>query len=482
MPTVFYLNDSLVRAAASPGVLALDYIRHECSLTGTKEGCKEGDCGACTVLMGEREGDTVRYQPVTSCTLPLGELHGRHVVTVEGLNLPDALSPVQSAIVDEGATQCGYCTPGFVVSLTALLLDATKTLSDDNVKYAIGGNLCRCTGYRSLKAAGARIREGVESKLTPDRVASLVNAGAIPAYFATMARKLAAIESPASPAPARTPAPSGTAPPPLLLAGGTDLYIQRGDRIPDQDVVILNRLPGMRTIEERDGRIHAGALVTFEQFMQSAQLRKIMPALHDYGLLMASWPIRNRATLSGNILNASPIADMVSLLLVLDSELTFRSGSAKRSVPLRSFYTGYKTYDMRPGEILEAVSFPVPAPGTLFHWEKVSKRRTLDIATVNTGIRMRMNGGVIEDAAVSLGGVAPVPLYLEETSRFLTGREPSVETVLAAIDRAQAECAPISDVRGSAGYKRLLVRQLILAHFLTLFPEELTMERFYEAS
>lgn len=478
MPVVFYLNDSLVRATESPGVLALDYIRRHCGLTGTKEGCKEGDCGACNVLMGELEDGAVRYQPVTSCTLPLGELHGRQIVTVEGLNLPDALSPVQSAIVAEGATQCGYCTPGFVVSLTALLLDDSKTLSDDDMKYAIGGNLCRCTGYRSLKAGGARIREALESKLDNDRVGSLVAAGAIPSYFATMAARLAAIESDDQ----HKPSPGTVTGESILLAGGTDLYIQQGDRIPDEDIVILNRLPGMKMMEERDGRFHIGALATFEQFTQNAALQSMIPGLLEYGLLMASWPIRNRATLAGNILNASPIADMVSLLFVLDTELSFQSGDTTRTVPLRSFYTGYKTYDMRRGEILASISFPVAIDGTRFHWEKVSKRRALDIATVNTGIRVRESNSVIEDAAVSLGGVAPVPLYLEETSRFLIGREPDLETVRMAIEHAQSECAPISDVRGSADYKRLLVRQLILAHFLTLYPGRMTMERFYEAS
>ena len=511
----FILNDRKVETDAPAGLLVLDFLRNGERLTGTKEGCKEGDCGACAILIGELAGETVRYQPVTSCLVPLAEVHGKHVVTIEGCNLT-GLNPVQEAIVEFGGTQCGFCTPGIVVSLHGLLLDNAKGLSLDDVKYALSGHLCRCTGYRSLKDCAATLERDLGSRLptnvSASRVPALTAAGALPEYFTGIPRRLRALHatSPApgakaglpmyrSPSPAEAPGPASTrsAPPAagdgqgrpaagdgvrpapeLCIAGGTDLYVQQGETIPGQPVAVLGGRSDLKGIRRIGGEFRVGGLTTFEEFGTDSAVIEAIPGIASFNHLIASWQIRNRATLAGNIVNASPIGDFTALLLALDARVVLDHGDARRTVPLKEFFRGYKQIDLRPGELLVEVAFADPV-GAQVNFEKVSKRTCLDIASVNSACSVRTEGGTIREAHVSLGGVAPIPLYLQETSRSLRGRTLDVETAWEAVRISQQEIAPISDVRGSAEYKRLLARQLLIAHFVTLFPDRFPAEAFY---
>ena len=633
--TRFILNDREVETDAPAGLLVLDFVRNDERLTGTKEGCKEGDCGACAILIGDLEGDAVRYQPVTSCLVPLAEVHGKHVVTIEGCNLA-GLNPVQEAVVEFGGTQCGFCTPGIVVSLHGLLLDNGKGLSLADVKYALSGHLCRCTGYRSLKDCAATLERDLGSRLQANggasRVAALIAAGALPQYFTLIPRRLRALRAashaaatlagdaaahpesasdaaggpalsapsaspasaslvadatprleaasaagkgsvspaasarrtattskpappgttaapvlpnaaerpggspaaasrsaslgapserrpqsrpgraspaaaattasePAPPAPAAAPAtappepassasaPSGPRagadtdgsfppPPDLLVAGGTDLYVQQGEMIPDRPVTVLGQRPDLKGIRRVGGEFRVGGLTTFEEFGTHPEVIEAIPAIASFNHLIASWQIRNRATLAGNIVNASPIGDYTALLLALDARVVLADGRTRRSVPLKEFYRGYKQIDLRAGELLTEVAFADPS-GARVNFEKVSKRTCLDIASVNSACSIRCTGGTVDDAHFSLGGVAPVPLYLRETSAALRGRPLDLETAWHAVRLSQQEIAPISDVRGSAKYKRLLARQLLIAHFTTLFPDRLPAQAFY---
>lgn len=476
--THLILNDRETTSNVAPGTLVLDYLRREERLVGTKEGCKEGDCGACVVLVGELQDSHIEYKPVTSCLMPVGELHGKHLVTVEGLNM-DRLTPVQQAIVDEGGSQCGFCTPGIVVSLTGYLIHAGSNLDSAGIKYALGGNLCRCTGYASLLRAGERLIQqfGKEagSANGPTQqayVEELVAAGALPVYFKTIPARLKKIPQPES--------ANGKETPDYFVAGGTDIYVQEGEALPEANVQVLNLRPELRGISVEKGQVHVGALTTFEAFAHHPEILKIIPEMLEYNFYNASWQIRNRATIGGNIVNASPIGDMTALLLALESELVLQAGNKRRTVPMKDFFKGYKTLDKRPDEILTEVIFPVPPKGTHVHFEKVSKRKTLDIASVNSAIKIRAENGVLADVALTMGGVAPVPLLMHETCDCLVGQPISREIILAAISVAQGEVAPISDIRGSADYKRLLVRQLIIAHFTRLFPDDVTVRDFYE--
>lgn len=474
----FWLNDELIETDESPGRLVLDYVRKN-RLTGTKEGCKEGDCGACTILVGHLEAGRVRYEPVTSCLVPMGEMQGKHVVTIEGLNFRKKLSFVQDAMVHRGGTQCGYCTPGFVVSMTWFLMDRHGELTMDAFKRSISGNLCRCTGYNSINRAGEDILTAVSEGgpyawiwEADDRIQALVDEELIPAYFTQMPERLAAVTA---------PRPNGAGAE-FFIAGGTDLYVQRGEEIPASRVAILNHHPEMRGIHEDDNALHIGALTTFTEFAENEAVRRLIPRMDDFMWLIASLHIRNRATLGGNIVNASPIGDMTALLLALGSALVLSDGTATREVAMRDFFLGYKQLDKRPEELVTHIVVPLGTSNTHVNFEKVSKRKALDIATVCSGARIDLNGDTIVSAYISMGGVAAIPLLLRRTAAFLAGREISAETVRDALAVAQAEVTPISDVRGSADYKRLLVNQLIIAHFTVLFGQHLTFEQIHGAS
>ena len=467
----FILNDRMVATSAPAGLLLLDFLRSCERLTGTKEGCKEGDCGACAVLIGELAEDAVRYQPVTSCLVPLAEVHGRHVVTIEGCNLDAGLTPAQEAVVEHGGTQCGFCTPGIVVSLHGLLLDDSKGLSLEDVKYALSGHLCRCTGYRSLKDCAATLDRRLGSRLNGtgggDRVAALAAAGAIPEYFTSIPERLRALPD--------TAPTSNLEAPDVRIAGGTDLYVQQGEEIPDRHVEVLGRRAELKGVRRTHGVFRVGGLTTFEEFGTDPQVIDAIPRIGAFNHLIASWQIRNRATLAGNIVNASPIGDFTALLLALDACIVLDDGTSQRTVHLKEFYRSYKQMDLQPSEILTEVSFPDPAAARV-NFEKVSKRTCLDIASVNSACLLRCDGDTVGDAHFSLGGVAPIPLYLRETSQAIRGRDLDLDTAWEAVQVSQQEIAPITDVRGSAEYKRLLAQQLLLAHFVTLFPARFSVQ------
>lgn len=478
----FILNDAVRRGRPAPGLSVLDYVRETLLLTGTKEGCKEGDCGACTVLVGSPDGaGAVAYQPVTSCLMPAGELHGKHLVTVEGLRIGESLSPVQSAMVECGGTQCGFCTPGFVVAMTAGLMDARIPLNREGVHYAISGNLCRCTGYHSIVQAGVRVIEELTGKTNgEDRIAALCRLGMLPTYFREIPSRLEALCG--QPTRATDPVPgqeNGRNGPPFLVAGGTDLYVQRGAALPDGDVRLLNTESPVRPARPDGADIVLDARMTFESFVHDPLVRACLPDIDAYNLLISSWPVRTRSTLGGNICNASPIADMTCLLLALEATLLLTTAEGgERRLPLRSFFLDYKTLDLKPGEWITAIVFPRPEPARV-NWEKVSKRPWLDIASVNAAAKIDAADGSIRSAHLALGGVAPIPLYLEKTSAGLAGKPLTTATVKEALDQVREEIVPISDVRGSARYKRLLARQLVLAHFETLFGDILELEALY---
>ena len=480
-PVTFWINDRLIETEAPDGMLVLDFLRKNRFLTGTKEGCKEGDCGACSIVLGELKDGAIHYQPVTSCLVPLGEMHGRHVVSIEGLNLKTKLNPVQQAMVDRCGSQCGFCTPGFIVSMCwYMMASGDEEPSLKGFQRAFSGNLCRCTGYTSINRASEDLvaQFGAGGRLediwkADDRIQALADAGLLPAYFTEMADRLAAIE------PIEEERHDNAVDAEFFVAGGTDLYVQRGEELPRTNVKILNRHPEMKGItrDEDAGIFRVGALMTFEEFGQHPEIQAIMPRMDHYLFLIASLPLRIRATLAGNIINASPIGDMTNLLLALDTTLVFHDGADERKVEMKNFFKGYKVFDKKPNEIMTELLIPIPEEGTKIHWEKVSKRKCLDISTVCSGAKLRINDdGVIEEASLTVGGVAAVPLWLKETAQFLVGKTLDADTVRAGLAVAHTEMSPISDVRGSADYKRLLAHQLLSAHFTELYPDRVSFD------
>jgi xanthine dehydrogenase small subunit len=479
----FILNDTLVESAAPAGTVLLDIIRYHRHLPGTKIGCREGDCGACTVLVGELKNGEVEYTSMTSCLLALANVHGKHIVTVEGLNM-EKLSPVQQAMVDESATQCGFCTPGFVVSMSGCCMSREK-VTKDSAERAIDGNICRCTGYKSIQRATANLSTQLTEKDVRDPIGWSVKNGFLPKYFLDIPARLHGIAPGTPPVRATISSP--------LLGGGTDLYVQKHDTMhhtPVRSVAADAQLKGIRI--EGDQCIIGGA-ATAADLLNSAEMKTFFPRLEQHLLLVSSTPIRNMGTIAGNFVNASPIGDLTVFFLALDSTVTLSQDAVipalsrnrandARSLKLRNLYKGYKQLDKSPDEIVTSVRFKVPGVNTRFHFEKVSKRTYLDIASVNTAIRLEMDGDTIREAHVSAGGVAPIPKYLANTSAFLAGKPITNETIRAAIKVINEEIAPISDARGTADYKRLLLRQLFFAHFMELFPERFNLKDLLYAS
>ncbi|MCX6315990.1 MAG: FAD binding domain-containing protein [Bacteroidetes bacterium] len=462
----FILNNETIATSLPPGTVLLDFIRYHQHLHGTKIGCREGDCGACTVLVGEHVNGAVHYQSMTSCLMAIGNAHTKHIVTVEGINT-DGLTPVQQAMADEGATQCGFCTPGFVISLTGFCLSSEATGTEKAIA-SIDGNICRCTGYKSIERAAARTTAILAGCTEEDRLNFLVRNKIVPGYFSGIKERLQQLQSMVS--TRRLPDLAATQERPRVLGGGTDLYVQQHSEMTYAPIEFLFDHPELTAIQQENNTCLIGPSVTVSDLMASPVITTALPSFHQYAKLVSSTPIRNMATLAGNFINASPIGDFTIMFLALDAQLVFTMQQQQRTVPLRSLYKGYKQLDKSPEETIQQIRFELPGANTLFHFEKVSKRTHLDIASVNSAIRLEMNGNEIEEAGLSAGGVGPVPMYLAKSSSFLKGKTVTVELVEELITVMKTEISPISDVRGSKAYKTLLLPQLIKAHFMTLFP------------
>jgi xanthine dehydrogenase small subunit len=464
----FLLNDKEISTELPAGELLLDLIRYHKHLTGTKIGCREGDCGACTVLIGEIVDSKLRYRSVTSCLTALGNVHGKHVVTVEGLN-PEAtgvLNPVQQAMYNEGATQCGFCTPGFIVSLAGFCLsDNNKTY--ENAIASIDGNICRCTGYKSIQRAAKSIAELMQ-KNKGDVIDYVTSNSILPQYFSDIKKRLLELSS-------RTNGKEKQNDQKKYLGGGTDLYVQQHEKMVYADINFLFNKIELNGISKEGNKCIIGASATVTDLMESKIIKDAFPHFKKVSKLVSSTPIRNIATIAGNFVNASPIGDFTILFLALNAHLTLALSkgeeTVKREIALREFYKGYKQLNKTEDEFIEQIWFELPGKKDLFNFEKVSKRTHLDIASVNSAISIRTDGKTITRAGIAAGGVGPVPLYLGKTSSFLTGKKVTGELIDEAIEIAQSEISPISDARGSENYKRLLLSQLIKAHFITLFPK-----------
>ncbi|PKL89892.1 MAG: (2Fe-2S)-binding protein [Ignavibacteriae bacterium HGW-Ignavibacteriae-2] len=463
----FILNDKPVSTTAFKGLVLLDFLRKEKRLTGTKEVCKEGDCGACAIVLGELINGEILYKTVNSCLYPLGNVEGKHVVTIEGLN-QNGFTPIQKYIIDESASQCGFCTPGFIISLTTYFL-SNKEYDIDTAIDAIGGNICRCTGYLSIKRSVAKMLDYIAANRSvgdPD-IDSLIRLKIIPEYFKNIHRALSLIDNP-NPIREKTNYEK-------IIGGGTDLYVQQADSLLDKNILFVGK-KNRSEITLSKNEVKISGSITFEEFNQSSLIKTYLPQINDYMKLIASLPIRNTATLAGNIINASPIGDMSIILLALDSRVVLTKGKSRRKVFLKDLYKGYKSLDRSIDELVSEIRFKIPGENNKFNFEKVSKRTHLDIATVNSAINLVYKNKKIFSASLSFGGVAPVPLYLKKTSEYLVDKEIDTSLVIEIISIAQSEISPITDIRGSVQYKRLLVSQIIKKHFITLFPELISHE------
>lgn len=456
----FILNNQIIKTTANTGMTLVDFIRENRQLKGTKTACREGDCGACTVLVGTFKEGKISYQSITSCISPLGNANGKHIVSIEGLNLPKKLNSVQQSMMENYATQCGFCTPGFVVSLTGFALQNTSQ-KINTCQDAISGNICRCTGYKSIDKAAINVVEKLEKKDLSDSLAWLVKEGFIPDYFTGIADKLSQLKF-------KRLSQDG-----ILVANGTDLYVRHADRLSEENVKLIANSGFLKGIKFTGNQCIIGASTTVSELLENEKLRSLFPKLKSFFKLISSEQIRNMGTLGGNFVNASPIGDMSIFFLALNSQLTIENKKSKvakaRKIPFQEFHKEYKVYDLKKGELLTAVSFEIPNKQTYFNFEKVSKRTHLDIASVNTACKLTVKNNNIMEAHFSLGGVAAIPKYLRQTNAFLKDKKLNLQNIREAEKVLQAEINPISDVRGTKEYKRLLAKQLFFAHFITLF-------------
>ncbi|HBM16609.1 MAG TPA: (2Fe-2S)-binding protein [Lentisphaeria bacterium] len=456
----FIVNDKILETNAHPGTILIDYLRDELKLYGTKEGCKEGECGACTVLAGTLDDKgNISYKSVASCILPIGDVNGSHIVSIEGVN-QEELNTIQKAIFDYSASQCGFCTPGIVLSLTYFALSSSE-FSYKDAEDALDGNLCRCTGYVAIRNAAKALSDLLKTKSRDmnKRIDVLLEAGVLPSYFAQIPQKLKKLNA------SSASSPSAKA---RIIAGGTDLFVQIPDQLVESDLKFISERKDLNYIRVDGNCIRIGAATSLEDFRNSCAVNKYFPFMKDDVLLHSSMILRNKATLAGNIVNASPIGDITIMLLALNASIVIDGNGKTREIALDKFYKDYKKFDLSEGEIIKEILVPFMNEGVLYNFEKVSNRKILDIAAVNSSILIETNGMDIAALRISAGGVASIPLMIGGLDNF-RGKEISYETVNKLAEYVVSQVAPIDDVRGSANYKKLLIRQLIFAHFNKLF-------------
>ncbi len=458
----FIINSEPVNTKVNPATTLLDFIRKEQKLTGTKEVCREGDCGACSVLLGEFNEGKLNYSVVNSCLVPVASAENKHVVTVEGLRKKE-LNIIQKSIIDEGAAQCGFCTPGFIISLTGYLINNNNYRVQDMLA-ALDGNICRCTGYVSLKrAAGSIIKNSsLLKKDGTSAIKHLIQNNILPEYFESIPQMLIRLSENRKQTKIKREA--------VAVAGGTDLFVKDWEALLQKKINIISMKDKYAAVWEGKRKIFINASATINDLMNSDVLQKYFNGLKEYFKYFGSQQIRNRATVGGNIINASPIGDSIIFFLALNATLHLSGGNSVREIALKDFYKGYKKLEKNNDELLDFVSIDIPLKNSLFNFEKVSKRTYLDIASVNTALYAEQNEGIITKLRISAGGIAPFPKLLRNTAEELTGRVISPDIIKKALEKISDEISPISDARGSAEYKTILLRQLIIAHFLKLFP------------
>ncbi len=452
----FYLNGKrqVIDGAASKQSLSR-YLRYDQRATGTKIVCEEGDCGACTVLIGRRENGALRYRPINSCITFLFQLDCSHVVTVEGLSRNGELTPMQEAMVRCHGSQCGYCTPGFIMAMAAMYEGPrSSVLGPREVRAGLTGNLCRCTGYEPI------IKAALEAEKQPT-MEELYPSSEMLRDFAAIEHEPLRVGSFFKPIELRHAiAFKASNPKCVIVQGATDFGVWCNKRGFEPGAVLsLDGIDGLDELSIDSGELRAGGRVTLAQLEEFVQER--VPELARILDRFGSPQIKNAGTLAGNIANASPIADMLPFLFVTDARLELTGKEGTRTVPITSFYRGYKTLDLAPDEIITRIVVPLPARGETLRLYKVSKRSHLDISSFTAAMLMRRAGDRIDAIRIAYGGVAPVVLRLPRTESFLTGKPFSLDTLEDAGAIAREEIAPISDVRGSKEFRLQLAENVL---------------------
>jgi len=470
----FILDGELVELAnVDPNRTVLQFLREDLCRTGTKEGCAEGDCGACTVVLAElnRDGDDLSVRAINSCIQFLPTLDGKELITVESLGQSRDLHPVQKAMVDHHGSQCGFCTPGFVMSLFALYKTKAKP-SRREIDEALAGNLCRCTGYRPIIAAAEAMYDVAADE---DWLRQPSGRNSAPAERVAALQELQREEGLQFSAAGRLFfAPTTTDelavllanyPDATLLAGGTDvgLWVTKQHR-ELETIIYTGRVAELRQLDVSASHIEIGAAVSLTDAMDVIIAH--YPDLDELFRRFASPPIRNAATLGGNIANGSPIGDSMPALMVAGASLVLRRGRSKREVPLDSFYIDYQVKDLRPNEFIESIRIPLPGKGVILRSHKLSKRFDQDISAVCSAYRLELDGDNVSSFRMACGGLATTIRRAGHCEEAVLGKPWNEATIKSAMQALAADFEPISDMRASADYRLRATQNLLYRFFL----------------
>ena len=473
-----------------PTRTVLQFLREDLGRTGTKEGCAEGDCGACTVVLVEldRTGERLAVRAVNSCIQFLPTLDGRELLTVESLRNKDgALHPVQQAMVDCHGSQCGYCTPGFVMSLFAQYKNASNPTRRE-IDDALAGNLCRCTGYQPIIDAAQKMYEYDHSQ--QDDWLMLADSGnseaggeeknKITALKALDRKQSLSIthgdrvfDAPQSVDELADLLQKNPAA--YLLAGGTDigLWVTKQHRTLQQ-IAYIGRVQGLADIKLADGVLDIGAAATLSDAMPV--LDEYFPQLHDLFARFASPPIRNAGTLGGNVANGSPIGDSMPALLVLDAQLLLRKGGSTRELPLDQFYLGYQENALAEGEFVERIRIRLIDDDVILRSYKISKRFDQDISAVCGAYLLRLDGAKVANVRIAYGGLAAIPARATASESQLAGGPWNEDAVRDAMQTLTKDFQPISDMRSSAKYRRKVSQNLLYRFWLDVSDGEIATD------
>ncbi|WP_426208074.1 xanthine dehydrogenase small subunit [Massilia sp. TWP1-3-3] len=460
-PIRFYYQGAVREVtSAAPTQTILQHLREDLHCTGTKEGCAEGDCGACTVVIGSLRDGQLELKAVNACIQLTPTLDGKALFSVEDLQQPGgALHPVQQAMVECHGSQCGFCTPGFVMSLWSMYLkQGGKQPTRCQINDALSGNLCRCTGYRPIIDAAMRMgelapvafdRAALAAQLAPLQRSALATYSAAGRNFHAP-RTLAELIS------LRAAHPEAT-----LLAGSTDVGLWITKQMRDLgDIIYLGHVAALGHIAQDGAMLEIGAGVTLEDAYQ-ALAEHYPDELTQMWQRFASLPIRNAGTLGGNVANGSPIGDSMPWLIALGSQVVLASAAGQRIMPLEDLYLAYQQKDMLPGEFVQSLRVPLPREGVHFRTYKLAKRFDQDISAVCAAFAFRFDGQLVSEARIAFGGMAATPKRAAATEALLVGKPWTDDTVSAAMAMMENDFAPLSDMRASSAYRMKSAQNLL---------------------
>lgn len=457
----FYRGEVREISGLKPTRTVLQHLREDLHCTGTKEGCAEGDCGACTVVLGSlNAAGELEMKAVNSCIQFAPTLDGKALFTVEDMQQSDGtLHPVQQALVECHGSQCGFCTPGFVMSLWGMYLDKDgQPAQRHEIDDCLSGNLCRCTGYRPIIDAAQRMTE--LPKVDFDRAALTAQLQALQrdggSHYSAHGQTFHAPRTLDELVALRAAHPAAT-----LLAGCTDIGLWVTKQMRELgDIIYLGHVTALQSVHEADGLLHIGAGVKLNQ-AYAALCRHYPSQLGELWQRFASLPIRNAGTLGGNVANGSPIGDSMPWMIALGSEVVLRGPQGERVLALEAFYLDYQKKDMRGDEFVAAVRVPLPQPDVQFRTYKLAKRFDQDISAVCAAFAFRFEGDVIKDARIAFGGMAATPRRAARAEAALLGLRWNEANLQVAMDMLAQDFQPLSDMRASSSYRMQTAQNLL---------------------